>query len=84
VTVVGVVGVDDQLGSAFAPLDDLIDEAEKRDAGLPWPVLAGDSATRPEDEAIEGALDDFFNAPATGRSERPGHQVGVVRPDRVL
>lgn len=58
---------DDQVARAFAPLDALIDEAEQRDAQLAWPAPGSGGVTRAEGEAIDEALDAFFDTPATGR-----------------
>ena len=57
---------DDRVARAFAPLDALIEEAEQRDALLPWPVPGGEGVSRSEDESIDRALDDFFDTPAAG------------------
>jgi hypothetical protein len=54
---------DDQVARAFAPLDALIDEAERRDERLPWPPPGAEEAGRAESESIDRALDDFFDPP---------------------
>lgn len=54
---------DDLVARAFAPLDALIDEAEKRDETLQWPTPDAESVGSAEDEAIGRALDDFFDSP---------------------
>jgi hypothetical protein len=54
---------DDQVARAFAPLDVLIDEAERRDERLPWPAPGAEGISRAESESIDRALDDFFDTP---------------------
>jgi hypothetical protein len=54
---------DDQVARAFEPLDALIDEAERRDAALPWPASGAEGVGRAESEAIDQALGGFFEAP---------------------
>ena len=54
---------DDHVARAFAPLDAMIDEAEQRDSQLPWPARNVDPVGPADSEAIDRALDGFFDAP---------------------
>ncbi|MFC1418524.1 hypothetical protein [Streptacidiphilus cavernicola] len=63
---------DDLVARAFAPLDVLIDEAEQRDADLPWPQSGTEPIDRGESESIDQALDDFFDTPPLDRRHPRG------------
>ncbi|WP_314415143.1 hypothetical protein [Streptomyces sp. DSM 40484] len=61
---------DDQVARTFAPLDDLIAEAEAQDAtaGQPTGERRQDSVPDAEREEISASLDAFFGSSASGTS----------------